>query len=262
MAQVVPTDLFANALQVLGVLGAAETAPDPADTELCRRAYNRMVGQWNNRRRNSAFIQTQAFTFSTTKQKYTLGNSTNSPAPDFGLTGQDAPRQLEPYAQLVLTGSTPNINIQLAVINVDQYALNPIPTLTATIPATLWYQPSVQGTTPNATIWMWPEPTTTSNQLQIWWRNQLVQLAAPPAADITTAISLPDGYEEALTLSLAEKLWLAFPKRTDLEELKRQARLARADIQTNNAPPPKISTTDGTHSSKASGFNWLTRTPG
>jgi hypothetical protein len=254
---IVPTDLFLNALQALGVYGAAETAPAPEDIELCRRTYNRMVGQWNNRRRNSAFIQTQAFTIGSTKQKYTLGNSGNSPAPDFALTGQDAPRELMPYAQLVLTSSTPNVNIQLAVIHVDQYALNPIPTLTATLMNTLWYQP----TSPNATIWLWPEPTTTSNQLQLWWKNQLVQLAAPPATDITTAIALPDGYEEALTLSLAEKLWLAFPKRTDLEELKRQARLARADIQTNNVPPPKISTTDGTHATHASGFNWLSRTP-
>jgi hypothetical protein len=86
-----------------------------------------------------------------------------------------------------------------------------------------------------------------------------VQLAAPPSSDITTGIHLPDGLEEALTLTLAEKLYLAFPKRTDVEELKRQARLARADFQTNNVPPPKISTTDGTHSTRASGFNWLSR---
>jgi hypothetical protein len=261
MALVVPTDLFLNALQILGVLGAGETQPAPEDTELCRRAYNRMVGRLNSRRRNSAFIQTAQFAIGTTKQQYTLGNSANTPTPDFGLTGADAPRELQPYAQLVLTGSTPNVNIQLAVIHVDQQALNPIPTLTATLMNTLWYQPPPSNGA-NGTIWLWPEPTTTSNQLQIWFRNQLVQLAAPPAADITTAIALPDGAEEMLTLSLAENLWLAFPKRTDLEELKRQARLARADFQTNNVPPPKISTTDGTHSSKASGFNWLTRMPG
>jgi hypothetical protein len=255
VASVVPTDLFANALIQLGVLGSGETAPSPEDTELCRRTYNRMVGQWNNRRRNAWQIQSQAFTFPSTKQSYTIGNSANTPTPDFALTGQDAPRQLEPYAQLILVSSTPNVNLPLTVINVDQYQLITVPTLTAILPNTLYYQPGA----PNGTIYLWAEPTTLSNKLQIWFRTQLVQLAAPPAADITTAISYPDGLEEALTLTLAEKLWLAYPKKSDLEELKRQARLARADFQTNNAAPPKISTRDGAMTSRASGFNWLTR---
>src|SRR5438128_8955383 len=136
----------------LGVLGAADTI-GPEDAELCRRTYNRMVGQWNNRRRNSAFTVTQAFTIGSTKQKYTLGNINNTPTPDFALTGQDAPRELLPFAQLVLTGSSPNVNIQLAVIHVDQHALNPVPTLTATLSNTLWYQASGPPNGPNATLW-------------------------------------------------------------------------------------------------------------
>ena len=256
MPLVIPTDLFTNVLQLLGVMGAAEVAPAPEHVELLRRAFNRLGGQWNTRKRNCYFIQTQAFTFPSTKQSYTIGAAGNVPAPDFVMvTGQDRPSALEPIARLILTGATPNVYLPLAVVNFDQYTLLTVPTITATIPTTIYYQ----ATTPNGTIFIWMEPTVLGNQLEVSWRNELTALAAPPAPDITTAVSMPDGYEEAITLSIAEKVWLAFPKRTDLEELKRQARLARSDAFSNNAPPPKISTVDGTQSGKRGGFNWLTR---
>ena len=112
----------------------------------------------------------------------------------------------------------------------------------------------------NGTLRPWPSfPTATTYQLNLSWWNQTIPLLG---TDITTPVGLPDGYEEALTLTMAEKMYLSFAKRTDLAELSRQARLARADVQSPNVPPPKIDTTDGIESGKASGFNWLYRLPG
>lgn len=266
MPNVTPTTMFTNVLQLLGVLGASETTPAPEDTELLRQAFNRMMGQMNSRRRNCFFIQQQAFTFTTAKASYTIGNTNNTPAPDFALSGQDRPLRLEPWAQVVDTDVSPNVLFQMSVVNFDQYALISIPALVSGFPNTLYYQPTV----PNGTLWGWPAyPTETSWKLQIAWRNQFTTIAPSGQAadttqvaqgDVSTAINMPDGYEEAFTLTLAEKVWLAYPKRTDIEELKRQARLARADIQTNNALPTKIDTTDGVPNSKGSGFNWRSRT--
>lgn len=258
MPLVAPVDLFRGALETLGVLGAAATAPRAEDTDLCVRRYNSMVTRWNTRRRNSSAMQEESFAFTTARLSYTIGASTNSPAPNFSVSRGNAPTNIY-AAQLVLTNVTPNVQLQLAVINVDQWQEITIPSLPSTFPNTLYYVRPGLGTL-NGTLRPWPSyPTATSYQLNLSWWNQMPLIAI---TDVTTPIALPDGVEEAVILSLAERLWLMFPKRTDLEELKRQARLARADMQSPNVPPPKISTNDGLENQKASGFNWLTRLPG
>lgn len=260
MPLVVPADLFTNALQLLGVLGSGEVTPPPEHTEFCRRTYNRIFSRWNVRRRFAVYLNTQQLTFSSTKQKYTIGAATNSPAPDFALVDangspQDRPAKLEPLAQLIIQN---NVELQVAVIPWDIYKRIPAPTLVGAIPQAIYYQP----TTPNGTIWIWLEPNVFAYKLQIHWRNQIIQLAAPPAADVNTAISMADGQEDAMTLTLAENIWVAFPKRTDLEEIKRLARLARADFMTNNEPPPHIATDGGAVQDKKGGFNWRVHIPG
>jgi len=259
MPLVSPIDLFTNSLMVLGIVGAAQAAPRAEDAELCRRTYNRMVGQWNTQKRFSSFIQEQSFTFAVARLSYTIGAAANVPTPNFVVSSGNAPANIQ-SAQVVITGlSGPDVQLGLAIINQDQWTLITIPALPATFPNTLYYiRPG--GGTLNGTLRPWPAfPTATSYKLNLSWWNQLGPVSA---TDLITQVALPDGYEEALTLTLAEKLYLSFAKRTDLEELKRQARLARADIQSLNVSPPKISTTDGVTSSRASGYNWLSRLPG
>src|SRR6185369_7356571 len=260
MPLVAPVDIFRGALETLGVLGAAQTSPKAEDTDLCVRRYNSLVSRWNTRKRFASCIQEEAFTFTTSKDSYTIGAATNVPTPDFVVSSGNAPANLREGVQLVMTGlSGPNVQLQLAVINQDQWQQISIPQLSATFPNTIYYiRPG--GGTLNGTIRPWPAfPTATNYQLDLSWWNQMAQISI---SDITTPIALPDGYEEAVILSLAERLWLSFPKRTDLTELQRQARLARADLQSVNVPPPKINTVGGADRSKASGFNWLTRLPG
>lgn len=260
MPLVAPVDLFTDVLQTLGVQGAAQSAPNAEDAELVRRIWNKTAGQWATRQRFSSFIQEQAFPFVTAKASYTIGAAANVPAPDFAVTTGNAPANLQPGAQIVMTGlSGPNVQLQLAVINADQWQFVSIPNLPATFPNTIYYiRPG--GGSPNGTIRPWPSfPTATSYQLDLSWWNQTIPILA---ADITTNVFLPDGCEEALMLTIAEKAYLRFPKRTDLAELKAQASKARADYQSPNVPPPKISTDGGAAQGKASGFNWLTRLPG
>lgn len=253
MPDVSPNDLFLNALQMLGVAGAAQSSAKAEDAELCRRTYNRMVGQWNTRRRNSSFMREQAFTFTVARTTYTIGASTNTPAPDFVVTRGNAPANIY-SAQVVLTNVSPNVQIPLPVINVDQWDDIAIPDLSSQFPTALYYVRPGGGTL-SGTLRPWPtSPTQTSFKLSLIWWDQLLQVAAD---DLVTPLSLPDGYEEALMLGLAVKLWLAFPKRTDLAELKEQARIARADMQSPNVPPPKIDTTGGVEN-RSSGFNWIT----
>lgn len=250
-----PLELFRAALENLGAIGAGETAPGPEDTEVCRTTFNRLVGQWNRRLRNANFIRQQEFTFAASQETYSIGASTNSPAPDFAVTRGNAPTRIL-AASVVYTNVSPNVLQQLAVINWDLSTQITIPALSSTFPNTLYYQQ----TYPNGTLRPWPSfPTETSFKLKLWWPDQFITVAAE---DIAVEVDLPQGAEEALTLTLSEKLGLKYGmQRTDFEELKRQARLARADFQSNNVPPPSISTTDGVQNPWFGAFNYQNRMP-
>src|SRR5947208_11032513 len=98
--------IITSALRKLSVLGAAESAPNAEDTQLGLDELNELIEQSNLRKRNAFFQRSQAFTFGTSKQSYTIGESANTP--DFTVSAGQRPARLE-FAQLVLTNSTPNV---------------------------------------------------------------------------------------------------------------------------------------------------------
>lgn len=253
MAADYPTtqDILIMALRHLGQMSAAETVPAPEDTALALQAYNQLVGQKNNRKKVTATYQRkQVFTFGTSKQSYSIGTAANNA--DFVVSSGERPVKLE-YAQLVLTNSNPSVYIPCEIINVEQEVLIAEPGLSSQFPQVIYYQV----TWPNGTITPYPAfPTNTSYGLNLTWWNQLIRIAL---ADINAAVDMPNGYDSWLSLKLAVRLYLAFPKRSDLSELKEQMREAESDISSPNAPPKKISTTDGV-TSGPSAWDWRSRT--
>jgi hypothetical protein len=153
----------------------------------------------------------------------------------------------------VLTDQFPHVHVQMAIIQTEQYNVINVPTLSSNFPLILYYQP----TSPNGTIYLYPTyPWHVFYRLNMTWWHQLETIAMD---EIHHPLMLPFGYSRALALSLAECLYLAFPKRTDLAELSRQARVARADVQSVNVPPPKVSTTDGITQAGTT-LDWRSRT--
>lgn len=247
-----PNDMFTAALEDLGAIGAGETVPNAEDGEVARKTFNRLVGQLNRRLRTANFIRQQEFTFGTSQATYSIGKASNTP--DFVVDSGDAPVWIK-SAQIVFTNVDPPVQLNLAVINQDQYRLITIPRLSSTFPNTLYYQ----ATYPNGTIRPWPAfPTETSFKLNLQWADQFTTVES---ADVDTELSLPMGAEEALVKALGVKLWLKFPKRSSFEILKRDAEMAMADFKSRNSPPPVISTTDGIQDSAASAWNYQTRMP-
>lgn len=247
-----PLDMFTASLQMLNVVGVADTVPAEI-LSVTLGTWNRMAGQWNTRQRYAYFIRQQSFAFVTSKENYSIGAATNSPVPDFIVAQGKRPNRIV-AAQLVLTDISPNVQINMKVINFDQYQLITIPDLSSKFPNTLYYQP----TFPNGTLWPWPAfPTATTYELNLAWWDQMLSLAL---SDLTTDLLMPDGYENAAVLTLAEMLYAFFPGRANIDEIKRQARTARSDIQSVNVPPPKIDTTDGINGGP-SRWNWRTRLP-
>lgn len=251
-----PNDLFTAALEDLGAIGAGETVPNAEDGEVARKTFNRLVGQLNRRLRTANFIRQQEFEFSTSQATYSIGKATGDPLtePDFQVESGDAPLFIK-SAQIVFTNVDPPVQLNLAVVNQDQYRLITIPRLSSTFPNTLYYQ----ATYPNGTIRPWPAfPTETTFKLNLQWADQFTTV---DSADVDTELDLPMGAEEALVKALGVKLWFKFPKRSNFQLLKRDAEMAMADFKSRNSPPPVVSTTDGIQDSCASAWNYQTRMP-
>lgn len=148
-------------------------------------------------------------------------------------------------AQITQTSVTPNVNIPLEVINVDDYSALRVPSLTSSIPTKLYYAPtwitpvSPQTATGIGTFYPWPFPTVTTNELNWWAWNQLTAFAA-----LTDTFTFPPGYEDALTWTLAEEMLPTFPNKAAAEYIINFARQARYAIQSLNSTLPKLVTRD------------------
>lgn len=228
-------------------MSGAESVPSPEDQDLGLNSFNEEVELLNRRKRNAAYMKFQAFTFTTAQQSYTIGASA-----DFDVDSGVAPSRIE-AAQLVQVADSPDSMIQLAVYNWQEYSRISMPALTATGPRAIYYEQK----SANGVIYPYPAfPSTTSNQLRLWWP---VQLATVALADIATEFTdLTPGAAGAIASKLAVRMWPMFAKKSDLAQLKAQARQDWSDFTAPNTSPPRISTTDGIQPS--GGFSWRSRT--
>lgn len=220
-----PTQIINAALSALGVI-APGNDPATEDATYALDRLNDLLDAWALERRYVYVMNHNSFTFSASQQSYTIGPASSTP-------NFTAPRPVWiERANLVLTDSSPDTHIPLEVINTNDYAALAVPALSSDIPSRLYYQPTVT----KGTLWPWPYPTVTSNQLELFTWNQLAQIAS---ADVGTDYPLPPGYRKALILSLAEEMVLAFGK-TNTEKLEADARKARAAIAGINTAPPNM----------------------
>lgn len=229
-----PLEIFKNALIDIKRMGSAEAAPYAEDTELCLTHYNRIVSRWAAQPEMSYFEFSQAFTFTTSQQSYTLG-MTGSGA-DFIITGAGSgvrPPKIN-RAKLVLTASSPDYEIDLPVIFKAQYETIPNPAQSGQ-PQVLYFKP----TFPMGTLYPVPYPSVTTNQLKLYFGAQLQTVAI---GDIGTNIDMPPALEDALTFTLEERICIPFGKKVP-DELKIQANGARQIYsQLNDGDPAFIST--------------------
>ena len=223
------TRLFTDAAVDSGALAPGESMPAEI-AEVLRRHANRMLGQWRQQKRYVWAAQAQEWAFGSSKQAYTVGASADSP--DFAVTSGQRPNHID-RAKLVLVNSTPNVEMDLPVLNVQEYSAENVPKLTTTIPGRLYYAPTV----PNGTLYPIPYPTNTSNKLKLWW---WIQIDDVSAANVGADVTFPDGYDDALIATLTERVCIPLGK-TITDDMKALARQGRATIAaTSIAAPPML----------------------
>lgn len=214
-------DLLTNAMAEIGAVAQGETL-SANDAAFCLSKANRMLNSWRTRRLNAYCIAKNEYAFGTSKQSYTIGPS----GADFTAT---RPERID-SANVILVSSD-NARIQLWVVNVKDYAALQLPALSSIFPTRLYYQ----ATFPNGTLYPWPYPTTATNKLELFTWQQIAEFAS-----LGADLSLPPGYEDAITYSLAEALCPAYGREISAS-LHALALEARTNIRSLNIDTPRQS---------------------
>jgi hypothetical protein len=214
-------DIITNAMFEINMLEAGET-PSSEDAAFCLSKLNRLFDNWNT---ESLFIYgtlLAQFTLTPNKNPHTIGLAATSP--DFTVTTARPPKILQ--ASLVLTDQSPNLFRDLHIVDDAWWTSNPFPTLATQIPYYLWPNYSW----PQGNLFLWPVPTTAYDiRLDLWTLFSSMAL--------TDVFTLPPGYEDAITLSLAESLIAPF-KADASPSLIQAAMQARARIKSLNSEAP------------------------
>lgn len=208
--------LICDALQIIGAVNALGDL-SPEDAELGRRTINRLLDQWNTDRARVYGDRIITGTISAGTQPQTVGpDSTN-----FTVT----PRPVRiTQARLIVEG----IRYPLPVQTLTDWAAVPVPELTSAWPQIAYWDPAW----PDGNLYLWPVASA-AYDIELVVPVQLGSLA------LTDTFSLPQGYQQAITLTLAEQL--VSPMRVPMPPyLPSQAREARADILASNVDVPRL----------------------
>ena len=203
-------DLISDALAEIGVLGAGQTAA-PEDAAIGLRYLNRLVQRWSNSPLQVPVV-TQVDVPLTGAQTYTIGPSGADVTADRPLTVV--------AARAVDSG---DLRHPLDVLARNEWGMI-ANRGDGGAPGFVYYERAM----PNGILHVYPTGSGYTVELDC--------LSIIERYELATVVSLPDGYESALVLSLAEDLCGPFGKRGEME-LRGRAKGARAVVKRTNAEP-------------------------
>lgn len=212
-------DICNNAGIEIGAFALGETANDD-EVSFILGKLNRLLDTWNAKRQMLYNVNFTNFTLTANLAPHTIGLSTNTPAPTLAVPVA-RPVSVE-AAAIIITSTSNNVTVPLNLRNDEWWANERVKSLKSTIPTDLYYSPDW----PNGALNFWPIPNIAYG-LEIELQVLLSSLA------LDTVFSLPQGYEDAITLTLAESIAEPFGKEASIK-LQSAAMRARAAIEANN----------------------------
>jgi len=222
---VAPSSIIATALRLIGALASGET-PSAPDAQDSLTALNRLIDGWGTQRLTIPAVNRYQFPVTSNVGTYTLGPTGTWVVPV-------RPERLD-HAALVLKTSTPSIEIPLHVLTDDEYALIGIKGLQTTLPTQIYYNANVTNSANGQVQLLWPVPTIATNDIAVYIASALAQFA-----DLTTAVTIPAGYAEALEFNLARRLAPQFARPLP-PEVDTQATTTLASLKANNVKPIEL----------------------
>jgi hypothetical protein len=241
-------DVIVDAFIEGDILDQPGQVPGPNFLTYGLNRLNRLVAQFSTRGLMVWTIESNRYTLTPSQTSYTIGPS----GADF-----TADRPLGPMpgggivnANIILTSVSPEVAIPLYIMNDDEWASVRVKDIPTSIPTAIYND----GSFPNSRLYLWGYPNQ-ANDLQLWTRHQISEFAS-----LGTTFSMPPGYQEAITTSLAEAMCSAYKKGVVPPSLAMAARKARAAVMSLNSASPNISNDAagiGTSNQGGAFFNWL-----
>jgi hypothetical protein len=232
-------DLISGSLRLIGALGQGQS-PTGQEGSNGLDALNDMVDAWSAERLAIYTINRLVFNLTSGKQDYTMGTGADFDTP--------RPISIQNAGVILTTNPSQPLELPIAVLTTDQWSLVAIKNLvgSGTFPTAVY----PDGGFPNQKLSFWPIPMESGLQVALYPWQPLAQFA-----DLTTTVSFPPGYAEALRFYLAVRLAPEYGRPTP-PEVAAIARTSKAKIKIPNIEPLRL-TIDNTFESAKYTYNWL-----
>ena len=183
LRSVTALDMIKRAYRLIGVYSLGET-PSADESIDGLSALNAMIDSWGT---ESLMIYTptlDSIPLVAGTALYTLGTT--------GTVVTDRPEQILEASYIEYQ----SVSYPVTVCTLEQYTSLAYKATADAVPVLLWYLPDY----PNGSLTVYPAPLSGCT-LKLWSKKMLTQFAA-----LTTVVSLPLGYEDAITFNLACRL--------------------------------------------------------
>lgn len=210
-------DLITSAMRLVGVLADGEQpSDDNANTGL--EVLNDMIDNWNIQRQAIFTTRIDDFPFVLGQQDYTMGTGGNFNIP--------RPARIDAMSTIQLTNPGNPVEIPITMYTTEDWQLKvPVKNVSGSIPLICYDD----GGFPLRTLSFWPIPVQQPNSVRIYsW-------AALAAQTLTSQISYPPGYRQALRYNLAVLLGEEFAHSASATVVAVALR-SLGNIKTMNAP--------------------------
>lgn len=190
------------------------------------RVGNILTDSWGAERLTIPYIKRTTETLTANQTSFTVGTSgdINIVRPVF-ITN----------IGYVDTSQDPDLEIPLRMITDDEYAAINFKTLTSTLPALAYYNPTYASS--QGTLYPWPIPTSTTLLWAIYH-----PVAVPEWSATTSTLTIPPGYYRFIATNLAAELipyFVSVPEEV-ARRVEIQAREAKAVIKVANWRPSDL----------------------
>lgn len=232
--------LIASSLRVIGVLASGENPPSNEAIDGLT-TLNQLIESWSNEQLLIPNKIREVFPLVAGQQSYTMG---------VGGNFNTARAQRIENAIIQLAATNPVVELPMKILNQDEYASIILKTLVSTFPLYVY----CDGSYPLDSLSFWPVPNTTVNNVVLYSWKPLADLTT-----LTTALSLPPGYERALKYALALELAPEYGKMLS-EQGVELAVQSKAAIKRMNVQPDYLQV-DKALRAKPAVWNWMTGEP-
>lgn len=232
--------LIASSLRLVGILASGES-PSNNEQNDAFIVLNDLIDSWSNEQLLIPTKVREVFALVAGQQTYTMGTSGN-----FNTT---RPQKLE-NALIQLAQNSPVLEIPMGLLTKNEYQAVILKTLQSTFPLYVYNDQAF----PLSNLNVWPVPNTNVNNIVLYSWKPLTDLAS-----VTTALSLPPGYERALryalAIELAQEYGKMIPQPTIDLAFESKAVLKRMNYR------PNFLQVDKELRAKPAVWNWLTGEP-